>query len=249
MRYLSLVATLLFLCSSVKAAPASDSLRTTKPPVRRNVVSWNATNYAIWGSGNIILGYERVVAPYRTLGISLGVREYPELIRREGSDVLPKKHEGSGGYTFATEYRFYWKSRNTKKAPDGLYVGPYYVFNYYRTKDTFRLTSNSAVELTTECKLAVHNIGAELGYQFMIRDRFAIDLILLGPSYCIFTGSLNLTANAPVDDPTWQAIRDRIEDSFPRMTAFTDKLKLERNKRTTFNSIGFRYLLKLGFAF
>jgi hypothetical protein len=82
----------------------------------------------------------------------------------------------------SADYRFYLKSENKYKAPRGVYIGPYYSYNTFnRSKDWELSTSNFEGVAGSNLGIKIHTIGAELGYQFQLSNRFVLDFVLLGP--------------------------------------------------------------------
>jgi len=99
------------------------------------------------------------------------------------------------GVIFTPEFRYYPK----KMAPKGFYIGPYLRFMNYTTDWDGQIKGDSIVfvDYTAKLKLTEFGIGGQLGYQFLIKDKVSIDLMIFGPRYSHFeltgkfTGILN----------------------------------------------------------
>ena len=71
------------------------------------------------------LSLERIMKPNQTLGITVGMQEFPKVLNL-GENIEGKRSDNSGGYKVGAEYRFYLKKENKFAAPHGVYVGPYF---------------------------------------------------------------------------------------------------------------------------
>jgi len=96
---------------------------------KKNVIKWNLTPFLLWSYKNINIGYERVVSPYRSFSVNAGYFELPQFSKNLLDSLEIENSTDRSGYTISGDYRFYFKKRNKRMAPDGLYWGPYGSFH------------------------------------------------------------------------------------------------------------------------
>jgi len=117
-----------------------------------------------------------------------------------------------GGVTFSGDYRFYFKNRNKRFAPDGLYWAPYGSFHNTCFGSDVQIIKNEIVNgsFLTHVNLSVFSAGIEIGYQFVIKKRLIIDLVFLGLSVSFYTAKILLLGKYEVDEQneSVKAIRD-----------------------------------------
>lgn len=169
----------------VPAVEASPPITKTFAPARRNIVKLNLPNL---GFKNVTLNYERILSDRTSAALNVGyiIPSAPPSFLSEalgidsltisnaiGADSTSLNNELSG-FTATLEYRIYTKK---KGAPRGFYLAPYLRYASYKylfddtIKDNF---SNIDSRVTTI------GVGAQLGYQWVIKDRFVIDWGILG---------------------------------------------------------------------
>ena len=203
---------------------------------RKNIVRINPTPTAIVGSSSIAIGYERVIKPHQSVSLNIGRIKFEEFINLGLSQYGIDKNLNSGGYSIAIDYRRYFKKRNKGLAPDGLYWGPF--LTYYRYKHELSLSYTDPVNVTTSevilsADFHVRHIGIELGYQFIIAKRLAIDLIFIGPSWGKYIAEFELTGSLDVDKEAelYQAVYTVISDRIPGLAALIDDRKVTQTGR------------------
>jgi len=104
-----------------------------------------------------------------------------------------------------------------------------------------------------DAKINITSIGAELGYQFNIRNRVTVDLILVGPSITSYKFNLEIEGgvNPPDDDPdeTKEALRDFLYGKYPWMETLVDEGEVDVEGSNANWGFGFRYVLQIGYRF
>src|SRR5678816_1432317 len=97
---------------------------------RKNTIYLNFTNRIIFNDA-FIIGYERVLKPNRTFSVNFGTISLPRFTDKSNNDsVQLLGGSGNKGFHFSADYRFYLSKENKYEAPRGVYLGPYYAFNY-----------------------------------------------------------------------------------------------------------------------
>ncbi len=249
MKKANLVIVLVLLISSDNIFSQNDSIFT--PDYKRNVIKWNTTPFLLWSKKNINISYERVLKPYRSFSINAGYFELSPLNVLGDMNFTHTKQQR--GFSISGDYRFYFKKRNRNKAPDGLFWGPYGSFHYTQFGNDIEVHENDLAkgELSSIINIEILGVGVELGYQFVIKERFTVDLIFMGPSFSLYAGKITLDGNLTIDEESeyLKAIRDKLLAKFP----FLDDIAKEgefRNSGFSQNlGYGMRYMIQLGFRF
>ena len=136
-------------------------------------------------------------------------------------------------------------------APRGVYIGPYFSFLGFNNERTLEIDNNGTPEQAIlDAKLNIVNIGFQLGYQFVLNNRWTIDLVFVGPSVSHYRYKLNLGGNYTFDkeDIENEIILDLI-DRFPLLEdVISDKEATESGGLDSW-SFGYRYQLQIGYHF
>lgn len=243
--------TVLILSFSISGMSQDDS---TNVKVRKNIIRWNITPMAVVGPRSLVLGYERVLKNNQSISINVGYLELSPFTNREGEPIQFFDDVKRGGFDVTLDYRFYFKNRNKYPAPDGLYWGPFasvYNLNFEGKSTIFDDFGNKANVVGINASLTMYNLGAQLGYQFIIKDRFSVDLILMGPSFTRYAFKLGFDAEIPLDedDPFYQDMEALLKKLIPGSEIILDGAEFSANGKTHFNYVGYRYGIHLGYVF
>lgn len=222
--------------------------------VKKNVIKWNLTPFLLWSKKNINISYERVLKPYRSFSVNVGYFELPSLIKIGTLDSLEIKGSSKKwGFSVSGDYRFYFKKRNKQWAPDGLYWGVYGSYHHYQFENSMRFIDDPSItgDLSFQGHLNIISVGVELGYQFIIKERLAIDLIFLGPALSIYNTRMKLDGNIDVDeeDEYLQAIYDILSGTIPGFDELVGEGSVDKNGVN--NSLGpsLRFMIQIGYRF
>jgi hypothetical protein len=220
--------------------------------LRHNTIKLNLVSSAIF-TNSVVFSYERVTKRNQSWVLTAGVMRFPTLADF-GSSIHVKDETKKTGFVLGGEYRFYLKKENKYPAPHGVYIGPY--TNYYLFSNDRNLTYTSSDGQTTTSALlktdiSVLNIGAQVGYQFVIKNRWTIDLVIFGPSVAYYGMKLNLDGDFDLteEEILENEILAALTDRFPLIKdLLTDKdVKLQGTNSSW--SAGFRYQLNVGYHF
>lgn len=217
----------------------------------KNIVRANLTNPMIFGGKSYILGYERLTWKSQSFSINFGITGLSSKSVYSSSGELSRTSENSG-YHLSADYRFYLKKENKYPAPRGIYIGPYYSFNNFRRLNTWELNSSSFQgEVSTDVKLNIHSVGCELGYQFILWKRLALDFVLLGPGFARYSlsANINTTLNADDQEELIRKINDELASRFPGYSVIIDQNEFKKTGKVDTNALSFRYIIHLGFRF
>lgn len=232
----------------------SQDIDSTKTVLRKNTIRWNLTPSLIIGPKSIVLGYERIVNNHQSFSINIGYLEKKPATNKDGEALNLFDESKSNGFVISGDYRFYFKKRNIKPAPDGLYWGPYAGYYKLGFKGKSKIFNIDGVESTVgvNSNLQLFSVGAQLGYQFVLfNDRFSIDLILMGPSLTRYIFDLELDAGVALDPDSeyYNDVKDILNFIIPGSGIILDGQEFSEHGKLGFNSIGFRYGVQIGFRF
>ncbi len=229
----------------------NDSIPNTRE--YKNTIRWNITPMAMVGPKSLVLGYERTLGDWQSFSINAGYLEKAALEDADGVPLDIFDQNSKGGFDISADYRFYFKKRNKYKAPDGLYWGPYISYIALWQDASVNLIENNMIVNTAYYKgsFDMISLGVQLGYQFIIKDRFAIDLILMGPSYSYYDINLALSYDHLIssDDPFYQELYQLINNASPVLGSFIKNGSIDANGRMRFAYYGFRYAIQFGYRF
>ena len=239
---------LIFMHSFTSKAQISDTIAFGK----RNVIKYNLSSALLWGFDNFSVEYERIVKPNQSFSILVGHRTFPKLINSDSS-IIVREHQNKFGFNISGDYRFYLKSKNRNPGPDGVYVGPF--LYYYNTGFTNKINAIAGEALQTPVEinssLRIAGAGIELGYQFIIKKRFSVDLVLLGPSISFYRGKMSFIGDLNFDEENeyYQALRDLILSKYPYLEGFLEDKEIDARGTLGTLSFGFNYSIRVGYAF
>lgn len=221
---------------------------------RKNIVRYNLSSAMVFGiDKTVILGYERLVKPNRSFSFNVGTTALPKLVNLDFDSLQFNTDSKNSGFNFSFDYRFYLNKLNRYNAPRGVYIGPYYSFNQWtRHNQVSFQNSNGTQKLAkSEMNFNLHMAGFELGYQFIFWNRLAVDMVLVGPG----VGFYNIKANSQGSltdaerEKLQNALVEIIGERFPGMNYVLSDEQFKGSGRLTTSSIGYRYLVHIGFLF
>ena len=221
---------------------------------KKNVIRWNLTPFLLWDKRNINISYERVLSPYRSFSVNAGYFVLPSIVSGLFGDTLNIDRTGKKwGFSVSGDYRFYFKKRNTRMAPDGLYWGVYGSYHHYQFENTITVSGSDLVDgsVTLAANINIFAAGVELGYQFIVKERLAIDLIFMGPSLSMYTKKFNLGGGLDVDEESeyLQAVYDILKTTIPGFEQLVQDKELSTKGINLSMGFGLRYMIQIGYRF
>jgi hypothetical protein len=229
-----------------------DTLRQIPTPIHKNVIKFNPTPMLLWSTKNITLSYERILNKKQSIALTLGYLEFPSLFKDTIAKVMAITSRSKYGINVALEYRFYLMKRNVRPIPDGLYIAPFAsYYGYYFSNDVniIQVAVDSAG--LVKGNFYVFNTGIELGYQFVFWKRLTLDLVFIGPAASYYGGGLNLSASLNLEDLKTinEDLYNKLKEKYPMIGDFVVNKSFKSNGKIDLFSIGFRYLIQIGFHF
>jgi hypothetical protein len=198
--------------------------------------------------------YERIIKENQSLNVFVGYQEFPLITVDLGDNNNFDKKSNRSGFSAGADYRFYLGSINKYKAPRGVYLAPFVSFFQFKTdRDIQHTNSDTGVVSYANLvsKFNLTNFGGELGYQFVLWDRFVIDCVLFGPSVTRYKFNTRLDGSLPdyEDNEVYQKVIEAIKDRFPGLDGITGDEGIEKKGVQSVTAIGFRYNISIGYRF
>ena len=220
----------------------------------KNVVRYNLSGAMLFGIDNyIVFGYERMIGPHQSMSLNIGRAGLPKLFNIITDSFSLSKDLKNTGFNVSLDYRFYLAKENKYDPPHGLYIGPYISYNDFKRENSWDYHHGDSTHqvISTSSDLKILTVGAELGYQFVLWKRLALDLVLIGPGfshYDLHTEIKNTLSDA-ARTQIQSAIKQIFTQRFPGMNyIFSDKQFDSKGAIGTWD-VGFRYLVHIGFVF
>lgn len=236
----------LWILAGIHAAAAQES---PSPPQGKNIIKLDLTS-SLWYSNAFGVSYERIVRPNQSFVVSAGYQEFPRTSRL-GQNIEVKDDGKRNGYKFGGEYRFYLRKENKYPVPRGLYIGPYFTRHSFTNERALQVNNNGMPEeAILNSRFTIVNLGVQLGYQFVLNNRWTIDLVFVGPSVSHYRFALDLDGSYSFDEGDIQneIILDLI-DRFPLLDEVISDKKTTAAGRLDTWSYGYRYQLHVGYHF
>lgn len=245
-----------FFCTGlvvIGSITAGAQVKSTEVPIRKNTIKLNLTNPMIFGGKAIVVGYERILSPYRSFSIDIGTMALPSFGSGTLNDSLKLLSGVSEkGFHISADYRFYLSKENKYEAPRGVYIGPYYSYNSFSRSNTWNLkATNYTGNVNTDLGFRVHTLGVEMGYQFVLNKKWAIDLVLAGPGIGFYQINAALATTLPENQkgPFFDQLNKYLQEKIPGFNRVLGEGSLRSNGNYTTTALGFRYMINVGFRF
>jgi hypothetical protein len=251
MKKLRLYFVLLFLPATKFCMAQTDTLSHQRS--YKNVIRYNLSGALMFGIDKyIVIGYERIITPHQSFSINVGRAVLPRPISIVTDSFSLSKDVKRTGYNVSVDYRFYLAKENKFAAPHGLYIGPYYSYNHFdRSNEWIHKNNNASSNVTTDSKFNIHTIGFELGYQFIVWKRLALDFLMFGPGFGFYNykASFDGHIDATTQEQLLDGLKQLLTQKFPGMNyVFSDK-KFNANGVLNTNTWGYRYIIHIGYIF
>ena len=254
-RYLFLSLGLGLLILNPTFCEAKKKKDTIQRPVPRfkNVIKFNPTPMLLWSKNNLTLSYERFIHRNQTAAISVGYLEFGKLFSDDNIlNIVEITSRKKGGVNICLEYRFYPFARNPRPVPDGLYFGPYASFYGYWFENELDIKNTNFLKNGSfKANFYIVNVGFELGYQFVFWKRLTLDLVLAGPAVSYYGGKGILSAdiNTVEAEKLNSELFHTLREKYPFLEHLSKKIEFDQNGKLDLFSLGFRYLIQIGFHF
>ena len=214
----------------------------------KNTLKLNITSWILYKNG-VQLNYERILSSKQSFTVFGGIIQFPEPSVISNSSLRFDKNKEKSGYSIGAEYRFYLAKENKYAAPHGVYLAPFVSYYHFNNERNGRDTLNNDY-LILNSSIGFFNVGAELGYQFVIKKRFVIDCVMFGPAVTSYYFNVKLYGSTSGElNEKVQAIIDALKEKFPLLNDITKSGGISSSGITDFWSLGFRYAIHIGYRF
>ncbi|WP_372934886.1 DUF3575 domain-containing protein [Mariniphaga sediminis] len=201
--------------------------------------------------GHFNLNYEWKANQKQSILLKLGYMEPTLSPFFNEKTITPSAYtleESKGGINTSLEYRFYV----TGKEPlQGLYIAPYARYSNQKMKFSDEIDDRAH---TVDTRLNSVGIGAQLGYQLIIEERFTLDLYFFGAGIDHHSVTLKYQLRQPEAGFDYGSITEDVSNVFKDINYLHKRLEHEVNDdnlttRLPFFFPGFRVGINLGIAF
>ena len=232
----------------LSAAQVPDSAKLKFEKELKNSIKINLTSFILYSTG-VQLNYERLLSGKRSITVFGGYIEFPMPSIIANSPLVFERNRIKGGYVVGSEYRFYLAKENKYTAPHGVYLAPFVSYYHFNNTRDGKDTTNPSNQLSLYSTLGFLNLGAELGYQFVIKNRFVIDCVLAGPAISSYYFSLKINGSSGNYNEHLQEVLDALKEKYPLLKDLSNGGKISSSGVSNFWSIGFRYAVHIGYRF
>jgi hypothetical protein len=221
---------------------------------RKNTIRYNISSPLLYGfNKSLILGYERLVNSRQSFSLNAGTVALPKITNIGTDSFTFNKDLKNKGYNISVDYRFYLAKENKFAAPRGVYIGPWYSFNRFTRDNKWDFNSASGIKnaATSNMAMNIHSFGVEMGYQFVFWDRLALDFVMIGPGMGLYKVNATFDSNLTTEEreQLQQALTEVLKNKFPGMNFVFDNKQLDANGALSTTSLGYRYIIHIGYRF
>ncbi len=220
--------------------------------LKRNTISVNITNPSLISTKFLTVGYERILTSNQSFMVQMGSFSIPRFTQSLSDSLGLNTDYKDKGFHASVDYRFYLKKQNKYSAPRGVYIGPYYAYNYLNREVNWILDgTNFNGNVNTNFKLNIHAIGFQMGYQFVFWDRLSLDLILAGPGLGVYNlkTELNTTLSPDEESEFFDKLNQYLEDHLPGYDKVIDAGEFKRTGNFNTVDVAYRYSMRIGYRF
>jgi hypothetical protein len=252
MRVLHLPACLTLIALLTVSTAAIGRSRSDSLKIYKNTIRTNITNPMLFGEKYNVLGYERLLKNNQSVSVNTGRFTMPKFELYYSDSMSLENDYQDKGFTFAMDYRFYLQKENKYPGMHGVYIGPYYSYNYFHRDNKWDMhTSGFEGEVESEVKLSMNLIGFQAGYQFVLWNRLALDMIFFGPGVWFYkvSGKLSTTLSQEDENLIFDKLNEFLESRMPGRDFTLMTGSWDKNGSDRLASLGFRYLVNIGYRF
>jgi hypothetical protein len=229
----------------------------TKPmllaPYYKNVIKFNPTPMWMWEQPqNLTFSYEKLLKNNNSIAFMLGYLVFPQVLKDTLINTFKITDYSTKGINVAVDFRHYLGARNTRPAPDGLYIGGYCSFNGTAFENKFTTLDSQVGEPgSLNGKASMTNLGCEIGYQFIFWKRFSVDLLMCGPAVTLYSRKIELTGmdNQEFLDQIDEELASKLVERFPALGFLYKGEPYQASGSNMVLSTSFRYSVQLGYHF
>jgi len=220
--------------------------------LRRNTIKIDLTSRVLYRNA-LNFSYERVTKPDQTFAITAGYQQFPKVTSLGSGIKTTDDSRKRTGFKLGAEYRFYLKKENKYQAPHGVYLGPYISYLYFNNERDIQVTSDNGTvtDAFLKTNINVFNLGVQAGYQFVLNDRWTIDLSFIGPSVSRYAAKFRLDGDFDIDEQHEyeNEVVKALVEKFPALDDLIKDKEVDSRGKVNTWAYGYRYQLLVGYRF
>jgi hypothetical protein len=215
---------------------------------KKNQVSFYATD-AI--NGLYTLSYERALGKHISANLGIGYKTEEGLIALSGidTDKIKTNNLTYSGYKIVPELRYYLNESINGAMLSGFYFGAYLKYSDFKSDliGTFINSEGESFDIAYDGDISITSLGLMIGYKLPVGKHFFVDFLIAGPG----TGSykFKLENRIPPPDEFYDALNQALENYSIFDLINADFEFNDRNLRSNFSVLSFRYGISVGYSF
>jgi len=216
----------------------------------QNIIKINTISLAF---SNLSLIYERAIIPRVSAGIGVGFKlkgEVPSLLDIDNT-LIAGEFDAITGFSITPEAKYYLKTCDPGKL-EGFYTGVYFRYTNYKTGANFDYTPLTGLpeSYRSDIRLSEYGVGIQLGYQMLIKERFSIDFLFIGPRFASY--KLGYKFDTPPSEAFLDDLSGALNEVIERF-GFDANVAIEKEgegkANSSFSFVNMRFGISLGYAF
>ncbi len=219
---------------------------------RKNVIKFDITSGLLYNN-SFNFTFERVLKKNQTVSLTVGLEQIPTLVSffDDSENEATSTRKTASGFKIGADYRFYLQKENKFSAPHGVYIGPYVAYHDFKNAWDITITNDAGTQTgVVDGKFKVLNIGFQAGYQFLIGNRWTVDMSFIGASFSNYKANMDVTGNFNLEDSEIsQEIIDKLVEKFPLLGDLMGDGNVNESGNLNNWGIGIRYMAHVGYAF
>lgn len=207
-------------------------------------------NMAAFVFENLSLQYERSINPHWSLQLGAGFKwggDIPKVLGL-GNFVVTSDTRGIQGYSVTPEARYYFNNCKCPGPLTGLYAGTYTRMTRFFSDLRFHYWNGSEYhDVGGAGDFRELGIGVQLGYKFILKKRFTVDLMFMGPR--ISRNRLRFELDSNFAEEVIPLIEDEINKRLEYLGIDPISIPTSASVDANFGFSYFRYAISIGFVF
>ncbi|TPV35610.1 DUF3575 domain-containing protein [Paucihalobacter ruber] len=220
----------------------------TPSKVEKNQINFYATD-AI--NGLYTLSYERALGKHISVNLGFGYKTEEGLIVLSGidTDQLKTNNLTYSGYKIVPEFRYYLNESLNGAMLSGFYFGAYLKYSDFKSDliGTFINSEGESFDIAYKGDIAITSVGLMVGYKLPIGKHFFVDFLIAGPGSGSYKFKLDNTIPPP--DEFYEVLNQALENYSIFDLINADFEFNDRNLRSNFSVLSFRYGISIGYSF
>jgi hypothetical protein len=158
------------------------------------------------------------------------------------------------GWFLTPEVRWYLEKSDVRPAPRGFHLGGYGRISNMRFTSGFSAVgtgSDASGSVTGDIRIDLSELGLgiQAGYQMLlIHERLALDFIFFGPRWSYYT--LKVKADLQGEGQLAEDLQQALEEALGReIVPVSVEVKSNGTSTSGLNAFGYRFAIKVGYAF